>query len=277
MNHVTLKSGEQVPALGQGTWRMGEARNRRADEVRALRAGLDLGLTLIDTAEMYGSGSSEEAVAEAVGDRRSEVFLVSKVLPQNASVAGTIKACEASLKRLRTDRLDLYLLHWRGSHPLADTVAAFERLRGEGKIRYWGVSNFDVEDMIELEEVEGGSHCAVNQVLYNIGVRGPEWKLLPMCIEQRVTVMAYTPLGQGDLLDKPAVKAMARRHDTTPAAIALAWVMRQPGTVAIPKAANVEHVRDNARALEVMLSPDDLKELDKTFQPPQRKSPLAIL
>ena len=276
MQYVTLKSGEQVPQLGMGTWRMGEARTRRDDEVAALKTGLDLGLALVDTAEMYGSGGAEEIVAEALAGRRDEVFLVSKVLPQNASRSGTVKACTASLRRLKTDRIDLYLLHWRGSHPLSDTVAAFEQLRDEGRIRYWGVSNLDVEDMVELQGLTESGHCAANQVLYNVGERGIEFKLLPMCVEQQIAVMAYSPLGQGDLLGKAAVKSLARTHGVSPAAILIAWTLRRPGVISIPKTASAERMRDNAKALDVSLTPDELKELDKTFSPPQRKTPLAM-
>ena len=276
MQYVTLKSGEQVPQLGMGTWRMGENRGRRADEIRALKVGLDLGLTLIDTAEMYGDGGAEEVVAEAMAGRRDEVFLVSKVLPHNASRSGTVKACAASLKRLKTDRIDLYLLHWRGSHPLADTVAALEQLRDEGRIRYWGVSNFDVEDMVELQGLPPASHCAANQVLYNLDQRGIEFKLLPMCVEQHSAVMAYSPLGQGDLIDNAAVGALAKRRGVSPAAVLIAWTIRQPGVISIPKTASPDRMRDNATALDLSLTPDELKELDKSFAPPKRKTPLAM-
>ena len=276
MQYVTLKSGEQVPQLGMGTWRMGENRARRADEIRALKVGLDLGLTLVDTAEMYGDGGAEEVVAEAIAGRRDEVFLVSKVLPHNASRSGTVKACAASLKRLKTDRIDLYLLHWRGSHPLADTVAALEQLRDEGRIRYWGVSNFDVEDMIELQGLPPAGHCAANQVLYNLDQRGIEFKLLPMCVEQHSAVMAYSPLGQGDLIDNAAVGALAKRRGVSPAAVLIAWTIRQPGVISIPKTASPDRMRDNATALDLSLTPDELKELDKSFAPPKRKTPLAM-
>ena len=276
MQTVTLKSGDKVPVLGLGTWRMGERRSERAAEVAAIRLGLDLGITLIDTAEMYGDGGAEEAIAEAIAGRRDGLFIVSKVYPHNASRAGAIAACERSLKRLRTDRLDLYLLHWRGSEPLADTVAAFERLKADGKIRSWGVSNFDTGDMKELAGLPKGAGCASNQVLYHLGSRGIEWQLLDTCRKADVMVMAYSPLGQGPLLRKPALKKIADKHGVDPAAIALAWVLRQPGVVAIPKAIRPEHVRANMQALDVKLDADDLKALDAAFPPPQRATPLDM-
>jgi diketogulonate reductase-like aldo/keto reductase len=276
MQTVTLKSGDKVPVLGLGTWRMGERRSERAAEVAAIRLGLELGITLIDTAEMYGDGGAEEAIAEAIAGRRDNLFIVSKVYPHNASRAGTVAACERSLKRLRTDRLDLYLLHWRGSEPLADTVAAFERLKAGGKIRNWGVSNFDTGDMKELAGLPKGVGCASNQVLYHLGSRGIEWQLLDTCRKANVMVMAYSPLGQGPLLRKPALKKIADKHGVDPAAIALAWVLRQPGVVAIPKAVRPEHVRANMQALDVKLDTDDLKALDAAFPPPQRATPLDM-
>ena len=276
MQTVTLKSGDKVPVLGLGTWRMGERRSERAAEVAAIRLGLELGITLIDTAEMYGDGGAEEAIAEAIAGRRDNLFIVSKVYPHNASRAGTVAACERSLKRLRTDRLDLYLLHWRGSEPLADTVAAFERLKAGGKIRNWGVSNFDTGDMKELAGLPKGVGCASNQVLYHLGSRGIEWQLLDTCRKANVMVMAYSPLGQGPLLRKPALKKIADKHGVDPAAIALAWVLRQPGVVAIPKAVRPEHVRANMQALDVKLDADDLKALDTAFPPPQRATPLDM-
>jgi diketogulonate reductase-like aldo/keto reductase len=276
MQTVTLKSGDKVPVLGLGTWRMGERRSERAAEVAAIRLGLELGITLIDTAEMYGDGGAEEAIAEAIAGRRDGLFIVSKVYPHNASRAGAIAACERSLKRLRTDRLDLYLLHWRGSEPLADTVAAFERLKADGKIRNWGVSNFDTGDMKELAGLPKGAGCASNQVLYHLGSRGIEWQLLDTCRKADVMVMAYSPLGQGPLLRKPALKKIADKHRVDAAAIALAWVLRQPGVVAIPKAVRPEHVRANMQALDVKLDADDLKALDTAFPPPQRATPLDM-
>jgi diketogulonate reductase-like aldo/keto reductase len=276
MRSVTLKSGDKVPVLGLGTWRMGERRPERAAEVAAIRLGLELGLTLIDTAEMYGDGGAEEAVAEAIAGRREGLFIVSKVYPHNASRAGAIAACERSLKRLRTDRLDLYLLHWRGSVPLAETVEAFERLKRDGKIRNWGVSNLDTADMTELAGVKDGGNCAANQVLYHLGSRGIEWRLLEACRKDEVMVMAYSPLGQGPLLKKPALKSVAAKHGVDPAAVALAWVLRQPGVVTIPKAVRPEHVRANVRAADVALEADDMRALDAAFPPPRRALPLDM-
>jgi diketogulonate reductase-like aldo/keto reductase len=255
---------------------MGERRSERAAEVAAIRLGLDLGVRLIDTAEMYGDGGAEEAIAEAIAGRRDKLFIVSKLYPHNASRAGTVAACERSLRRLKTDRLDLYLVHWRGSVPLAETVAAFERLRTDGKIRNWGVSNFDTGDMAELTGVGNGGNCASNQVLYHLGSRGIEWQLLDTCREAGVMVMAYSPLGQGPLLKKPALKTVARKHGVDPAAVALAWVLRQPNVVAIPKAAHPEHVRANMKALDVTLDADDLTALDEAFPPPKRPAPLDM-
>jgi len=276
MKTVTLKSGDEVPVLGLGTWRMGERKSERAAEVAAIRLGLDLGIRLVDTAEMYGDGGAEEMLADALAGRRDEIFLVSKVYPHNASRAGAIAACERSLKRLGTDRLDLYLLHWRGSHPLAETVAAFETLQKDGKIRQWGVSNFDVGDMDELAKIKDGANCASNQVLYHLGSRGTEWRLLVQCRKAKVMVMAYSPLGQGPLLRKPALGKVAARHGVDPAAVALAWVLRQPGVIAIPKAVKPEHVRANMKALEVKLDADELKALDDGFPPPKRAMPLDV-
>ncbi|MFZ1102265.1 MAG: aldo/keto reductase [Hyphomicrobiaceae bacterium] len=273
---VTLKSGDKVPVLGLGTWRMGERRPERAAEVAAIRLGLELGLTLIDTAEMYGDGGAEEGVAEAIAGRRDGLCIVSKVYPHNASRAGAIAACERSLKRLKTDRLDLYLLHWRGSVPLGETAEAFESLKKDGKIRNWGVSNLDTADMAELADVPHGGNCAANQVLYHLGSRGIEWQLIDACRQDKVMVMAYSPLGQGPLLRKPALKEMARKHGVDPAAIALAWVLRQPGVVTIPKAVRPEHLRANMRALDVSLDADDLKALDAAFPPPRRAAPLDM-
>ncbi|HWB44848.1 MAG TPA: aldo/keto reductase [Hyphomicrobiaceae bacterium] len=276
MRQVTLKSGDKVPVLGLGTWRMGERKSERAAEVAAIRLGIDLGIRLVDTAEMYGEGVAEEEVAEAIAGRRDELFLVSKVYPHNASRSGAIAACERSLKRLKTDRLDLYLLHWRGAHPLAETVEAFEALKKAGKIRNWGVSNLDSRDMEELARVPHGAACSANQVLYHLGSRGIEWRLLEQCRQAGVMVMAYSPLGQGPLLRKAALKTVAQRHGVDPGAVALAWVLRQPGVVTIPKAVKPEHVRANLKALEVKLDADDLKALDAAFPPPKRAEPLDM-
>jgi len=277
MQILALPSGETVPVLGQGTWGMGEQARRAADEATALRLGIDLGMTLIDTAEMYGDGGAEEVVADAIAGRRSEVFLVSKVLPENASRRGTIDACERSLKRLGTDRLDLYLLHWRGSVPLSGTLEAFTELIEAGKIRHWGVSNFDTNDIIELATLSGGGACATNQVLYNLSRRGIEFDLVPWCRDHHVPVMAYSPVEQGRLLDHPALKAIAAAHGATPAQVALAWLLRQSGTIVIPKATNPVHVRENRAALDIKLGAEDLAALDKAFPPPTRKRALEML
>jgi diketogulonate reductase-like aldo/keto reductase len=276
MRSVTLKGGSTVPVLGLGTWRMGERGSERAAEVAALKLGLELGIRLIDTAEMYGEGKAEEIVADAVAGRRDEIFIVSKVYPHNASRKGAIAACERSLKRLKTDRIDLYLLHWRGSHPLAETVEAFETLKKDGKIKSWGVSNLDADDMRELEGVPGGKNCASDQVLYHLGSRGIEWQLLPYCQKAKIMVMAYSPLGQGPILRKPTLKTIADKHGCDAAAVALAWVLRQPGAIVIPKASNPTHVRANMKALDVMLDAEDLKALDAAFPPAQRGSPLDM-
>lgn len=274
---IKLPSGETVPALGQGTWYMGEQPRHAAEEATALRLGLDLGMSLIDTAEMYGSGGAEEVVADAIAGRRGEAFLVSKVLPENATREGTIAACERSLRRLGTDVIDLYLLHWRGSPKLADTLAAFETLMQDGKIRSWGVSNFDTDDMEELLALPGGDACACNQVLYNPTRRGIEFDLLPLCRERHIPIMAYSPIEQGRMLNHAALKAVGARHDATPAQIVLAWVIRQDGVIAIPKAASEKHVRENRAAVDIVLSADDLAELDKAFPPPKRKRSLEML
>jgi len=276
MQHVALKSGEKVPVLGLGTWRMGERASERAAEVKAVQLGLELGIRLIDTAEMYGEGKAEAIVGEAMGRLRDEIYLVSKVYPHNASRKGAIAACERSLQRLATDRLDLYLLHWRGSHPLAETVEAFEALKKDGKIRNWGVSNLDAEDMDELAGVPNGKNCASNQVLYHLGSRGIEWQLLPKCQKAKIMVMAYSPLGQGPLLRKPALGKIAAKHKSDPAAVALAWVLRQPGVVTIPKATQPEHVRANIKALDLELDAEDLAALDTAFPPPKRATALDM-
>lgn len=276
MTHVRLPDGTTVPALGQGTWKMGERRGARAAEADALRLGMDLGMTLIDTAEMYAEGGAEEVVAEAIAGRREEVFLVSKVYPHNASQAKLPRSLEASLKRLRVERLDLYLLHWRGSVKLAETVEAMERAVEAGKIARWGVSNLDVDDLEELGEAL--PRCATDQVLWNLEARGVEHDLLPFCAERGMPVMAYSPVGQGGaLLRHPALKSVAARHGATPAGVALAFVLRQPGVIAIPKAADPAHVRANAAARELVLTGEDLTELDAAFPPPKRKRPLEML
>lgn len=277
MKTVRLPSGEQVPALGQGTWYMGEDRSARKDEVAALQLGLDLGLTLIDTAEMYAEGGAEQVVGEALVGRRELAFLVSKVYPHNASRHGAIAACERSLQRLKTDQIDLYLLHWRGQYPLAETVEAFEALRQAGKIRHWGVSNLDLADMQELRGVPGGQACAANQLLYNLGRRGIEWDLLPWLRQQGVATMAYSPIEQGRLLRHKGLQEFARRHGMTAAQAALAWLLAQEGVIAIPKSAQLGRVRENAAAREITLDPAQLAELDRLFVPPTGPSPLQML
>ncbi|BAI76699.1 oxidoreductase (plasmid) [Azospirillum sp. B510] len=278
MKRVTLPDGTEVPALGQGTWMMAEGRGDRAAEIAAIRAGIDHGLTLIDTAEMYGDGASEELVGEAIAGRRDGLFIVTKVLPSNASHTGAIRACERSLKRLGIDRIDLYLLHWRGGVPLAETVEAFETLIQAGKIARWGVSNFDVGDLEELAETTDLHGCAVNQVLYNPEHRGIEYDLLPFQHTARMPVMAYSPIGQGGrLLRSPALSAVAKRHDATPAQVALAWALRQQGVIAIPKAGTRAHVVQNAEAARLTLTGEDMAEIDRAFPPPKRKQPLAMI
>jgi diketogulonate reductase-like aldo/keto reductase len=274
---VTLPSGERVPAFGQGTWHMGEDRRRAVEEAAALRLGIELGVTLIDTAEMYGNGRAEEIVAEAAQGERDRLFIVSKVLPYNATQKGVIEACERSLKRLKTDRIDLYLLHWRGSVPLADTVAGFARLQRDGKIRHHGVSNFDLDDMKEWVGLTGGETVASNQILYNLTRRGPEFELIPWCRERRIAIMAYTPLGQGRMLQDKALAEVAARHGASAAQVALAWLLRQDGMMVIPKATQPEHVRDNRGALELRLTADDLAVLDRAFPPPKGRSALGML
>ena len=274
---VKLPSCESVPQLGLGTWHMGESGRKRKEEVAALKLGLDLGMTLIDTAEMYGNGGAEEAVAEAVRGRRDECFIVSKVLPENATKAGTIAACERSLKRLNTDRIDLYLLHWRGRPKLEETLAGFEALAASGAIRFFGASNFDVEDMEELFRLPGGASCASNQVLYNLRRRGIEASLLPWCRERAIPIMAYSPLEQGRILRDRVLTAVAIRHRATTAQIALAWVLRQSGMMVIPKAASEAHVRENRAALDITLTGQDVGELAKAFPPPKGPRPLELL
>jgi diketogulonate reductase-like aldo/keto reductase len=274
---VTLPHGAAIPVLGQGTWGMAEHPQRRADEIVALRTAVDLGMTVIDTAEMYAGGAAEELVAEALGDRRREIFLVSKVLPAHATRRGTVSACEASLRRLKTDHLDLYLLHWRGDVPLDETLEGFNALTRQGKIRSWGVSNFDVDDMEELESIANGSVPGTNQVLYNLARRGIEFALLPWCRGRHIPIMAYSPLDQGRLANNRTLKAIAVRLDVTTAQVALAWVLRQDAVVTIPKASHFERVRENRGALEVELTAEDLDELDEAFPPPRHKTPLEMI
>lgn len=273
MRTVRSAQGLELPVLGLGTWGLGEDAARRAEEVRAVRAAFDAGIVLIDTAEMYGDGAAEEVVAEAI-QGRDEVVLVSKVLPQNASRRGAIAACEASLRRLRREYVDLYLLHWEGRHPLADTLVAFAQLQGQGKIRHYGVSNFDAPALAKALALEGGKGIACNQVLYNLMARNVEVDLLPLCERRRLPVMAYSPLEQGKLLRAPAVAAVARRRGVSAARVCLAWLLRRPGTVAIPKSAHPDRVRDFAGALDLALGPEDLAELEAAFPAPDEPGEL---
>lgn len=279
MKTVRLPDGEPVPALGQGTWRMGENRRARKDEIAALRLGIELGMTLIDTAEMYGEGGAEEIVGEAIVDQREHVFVVTKVYPHHASRTELPKACERSLKRLQIDTIDLYLLHWRGDIPLGETVRAFEKLRDQEKIRRWGVSNFDVDDMKEVVGLDRrASRCSANQVLYNLEERAIESGVLPWCRDRHIPVMAYAPVGHGRvLLENSALKRIARTLDATPAQIALAWLLQQPDVIAIPKATSQVHVRENAAAMAMSLTESELTELERALPPPKSKQPLPML
>lgn len=276
MKKVSLPGGEQVTALGQGTWKLAERRERRSDEMAALQVGVDLGMTLIDTAEMYGDGAAEQLVGEALGSRRDNLFLVSKAYPHNASRDRLQRACDASLQRLGTDRLDLYLLHWRGSVSLAETVEAMEALKRAGKIRHWGVSNLDTDDMEEVLE-GGGQACATDQILYNLIRRGPEHDLLPWLAARDIPVMAYSPIEQGRLLDHPQLAKVAARVGATPAQVALAWTMRGEKVIAIPKAGTVAHVEENRAAADLILSDEDLAALDAAFPRPRGRTPLEML
>lgn len=283
MRFISLPDGTKVSALGQGTWMMGENARNKVQEIRSLQLGVDLGMSLIDTAEMYGDGGAEEIIGKALAARRDEIFLVSKVYPQNAGRARMTQACENSLKRMKTDRLDLYLLHWRGSIPLVETVEALENLRTAGKILRWGVSNLDTSDMQELWNVPQGTACSVNQVLYHLASRGIDYDLLPWCTERNVPVMAYCPLAQAGrlrrgMLDNPILKKVAERHGAaTPLQIALAWTMRSGHVIAIPKAATETHVRENAAAGKITLDDEDLRLLNEAFPPPTKKMHLDIV
>jgi diketogulonate reductase-like aldo/keto reductase len=274
---ITFPSGVSIPALGQGTWNMGENPARAREEIDSLKAGIDLGMTLIDTAEMYAEGGAEKIVGRAIEGRRGDVFVVSKVYPWNASRRGTVDACERSLQRMKIDRIDLYLLHWRGNHPLAETVEAFEGLKAAGKIGDWGVSNFDVDDMEELLAVPGGKNVAANQVLYNLGRRGIEFDLLPWCQDRGIPIMAYSPIEQGRLAHHPDLIHLAKAYQATPAQIALAYVLGQKGVIAIPKTAKVERVRENREAVSIHLTDADRAALDAAFPPPKRKKPLEMI
>ena len=276
MKTVSLPGGEIVPALGQGTWMMGERSDRRTAEIAALRAGVDLDMTLIDTAEMYGDGAAETLIGEALGPVRDKLFLVSKAYPQNASRKRLPLACEASLRRLGTDRLDLYLLHWRGSVPLGETVEAMEALRAAGKIRHWGVSNLDTDDMEDLLAA-GGDACSTDQILYNLTRRGPEHDLLPWLRDHAMPVMAYSPVEQGRLVAHPALAAIAERLNATPAQVALAWTLDRDGVIAIPKAGSVAHVQENRAAADLTLPDAVLAALDKAFPRPRERRPLEML
>ena len=274
---VTFADGAAVPALGQGSWEIGDDPSKRDAEQQALARGLDLGLTLIDTAELYGDGRSERLVGEVIAGRRDEVFLVSKVKPENASELKMMLSCEKSLERLGADRLDLYLLHWEGRVPLEETIAAFQELVDEGMIVRWGVSNLDLKAMRHLESLDDGDRCATNQLLYNLGSRGVEFDLLPWMQARDMPMMAYSPLGRGGLLEHPVIVDIANRHAASPAQIALAAVLRQDGVIAIPKASSVEHVEANAAALDIRFDAEDLARLDQAFPPPTAEQPLDII
>lgn len=277
MRTVTLKTGEQIPQLGIGTWHMGERRGDRIGEAKAIAAALDLGIRLIDTAEMYGEGGAEEVIGDAIKGRRDGLFIVSKVYPHNASRKGAVAACERSLKRMKIDTIDLYLLHWPGSHPLAETVAGFETLKAEGKIRHWGVSNFDVDDMDEMRAVKDGGKCIANQVLYHLGSRGIDFDLIDDAKAHEDMVMAYSPLGQGAILGNKTLADIAAKHGVAPAAVAIAWTMRHPHVVSIPKASTLQHVTENFAADGLKLDDNDLAALDTAFPPPERKAHLSML
>jgi diketogulonate reductase-like aldo/keto reductase len=277
LRSATLPAGEPIPVLGQGTWHFAENGARRDQEIAALRRGLDLGMSVIDTAEMYAGGAAEELVGEAIYDRRDEAFLVSKVLPQHASRDGVLAACEGSLRRLGTDRLDLYLLHWRGTIPLEETVSGFRALVARGLIRHWGVSNFGVADMSELRIVDEADDVATDQVLYNLTRRGIEYDLLPWCQTRGIPVMAYSPIEQGRLLRHPMLGAIAREHGATPAQIALAWVLDHEDVVAIPRASTPEHVEENRAAHDLRLTAQDIFRLDDAFPPPLGPRPLEMI
>ena len=277
MKTVRLPSGELVSALGMGTWHIGDSSRTRAEEIATLREGLDLGLTLIDTAEMYGEGAAEELVGEAIAGRRDDAFIVSKVYPHNASRKGVVAACERSLKRLGTDRIDLYLLHWRGNVPFAETIAGFEALQAVGKIRHFGVSNLDIADMREWWAHAPGRAVATNQILYNLTRRGPEWDLLPWLAERNIPVMAYSPIEQAQLVRHAGLAGFAQTHGMTPAQAALAWLLAKDGVIAIPKTGNRARMRENAEALELRLSPEQIANIESLFPPPQEASALEML
>ena len=276
MKTLQLRSGKEIPILGQGTWRMGEKASQKQAEIDALLLGIDLGMTLIDTAEMYGEGGAEKIVAEAIADRRDEVYLVSKFYPYNASYQGLIQACDRSLARLKTDYLDLYLLHWRGSIRLSETLEGLQHLKQAGKILDYGVSNFDTDDLQEAETLPGGREIITNQVLYNLKRRGIEWDLLPWCKERNIAVMAYSPVEQRAFVNDSQLKAIATKHNVTSTQIALSWLLHQKNTISIPKATNPKHIKENRAAMDIKLTEEDLKEIDRAFKPPSRKMSLAM-
>lgn len=277
MRYTQLPSGEEIPVLGLGTWHMGERPAKRRDELDAIRSAVDHGMNLIDTAEMYGDGAAEELIGEALGGRRTDAFIVSKVLPHHATRRGTVAACENSLRRLATDYVDMYLLHWPGAVPLEETLEAFDALLRAGKIRHWGVSNFDTADMEALRALRGGDAVATDQVLYNLTRRGVEFDLLPWCRQRALPIMAYSPLEQGRLLGHPELLRLAAEHAATPAQIALRWVLRNDATIALPKAGTPDHVGQLRGALDIPLSQQDMAALDRAFAPPARKVPLEVI
>ena len=276
MKTLKLPSEKKVPILGQGTWRMGEKSSQKQAEINALKLGMDLGMTLIDTAEMYGEGGAEKVVGEAISGRRDEIYLVSKFYPYNASYKELIAACDRSLSRLKTDHIDLYLLHWRGSVPLSETLLGLQHLKQVGKILDYGVSNFDTDDMQEAESLPGGKAIATNQVLYNLMRRGIEWDLLPWCKKRNIPIMAYSPVEQKAFVNSSKLDKIATKYDATSTQIALSWLLHQDNVISIPKATNLDHIRDNRAALDIELATSDLKELDTAFKPPSRKMPLAM-
>ena len=276
MKTLQLPSGREIPILGQGTWRMGEKASQKQAEITALRLGMDLGMTLIDTAEMYGDGGAERVVAEAISGRRNEVFLVSKVYPFNASYQGVINACDRSLSRLKTDYLDLYLLHWRGSIPLVETLEGLQHLKQVGKILDYGVSNFDTNDMEEAEALPGGKEIVTNQVLYNLMRRGIEWDLLPWCKQRQIPIMAYSPVEQQAFFNHSQLQDIAVKYNVTAIQIALSWLLHQDNVISIPKATNPQHIKENRATLDIKLTAQDFQKLDRAFQSPQKKVPLGI-
>ena len=266
--YIKFPNGSKVCRLGQGTWMMGRNKSKRNDEITALQHGIELGMNLIDTAELY---ENEELVGEAIKEYRDRVFIVSKVMPSNADYRGTKRACERSLQRLKTDKIDLFLLHWIGKYPFEETVKAFQELEKEGKIGAWGVSNLDVRHMEHIDRISSPGECATDQVLYNLKERGVEFDLIPWCAERNIPVMAYSPLGEGLMLNDKTLRKVAEKHSASPAQIALAWSLRLPDIISIPKAGNISHVEDNFKSLSIELTPEDLKELDIAFPPPSRK------